>query len=85
MGRMINEHLCFDKLGRCCKHLPHGGRWAGHQQGKDRDLKKSNDFNISRNTLITWWAERQQCEDLEIRKNCFKILSWFLDTYIWCH
>ena len=43
---MINVHLCFGKLGRCCKHLPHGGRWAAHQQGKDQDLEKSKYFLV---------------------------------------
>ena len=43
---MINDHLCFGKLGRCCRHLPHGGRWAARQQGKDQDL------NIGFNFLV---------------------------------
>ena len=38
--RMIDDHLCFGKLGRCCRHLPHGGRWGARQQGKDQDLER---------------------------------------------
>ena len=39
MVAMLKNDLCSGKLGRCCRHLPHGGRWAARQQGRDRDLE----------------------------------------------
>ena len=73
MRRMINEHLCSGKLGRCCKHLPHGGRWAEHQQGKDRGLEKSN---ILTRWMTTQWESHQQCEDEDKLNACIMFIRY---------